>query len=243
LARRFSFRVGGTNTPVVTLSIMGVCVFVYLLQVIPGLHATDALLYSPIYSLGEFVSQGVPYEPWRMITAMFAHSVSSGGFFGSLPLHLLLNMFTLWMFGQVLETMLGRLRYLGLYMVSGFAGSIGVFLWALIDTNTIPNAMIGASGAIFGLMAAYVVIQRRSGANISGMLALIILNLVIGFLPGSGISWQAHLGGLLGGAVVGLVFTTRLGSKPRRNQSLMLAGFTVVLCLIALSHAPIIVGA
>ena len=222
---------------------MGVCVFVYLLQVIPGLNATEALLYSPIYSFGEFADQGVPYEPWRMITAMFAHSVSSGGLFGSLPLHLLLNMFTLWMFGQVLETILGRARYLWLYMLSGLAGSVGVFVWAMIDTATIPNAMIGASGAIFGLMAAYVVVQLRSGANMSGLLALIVLNLVIGFLPGSGISWQAHLGGLIGGAIIGWIFTTRVGPKPRQSQSLMLAGFALVLCVIALSHAPFIVGA
>ena len=227
----------------VTLSIMGVCVFVYLLQVIPGLNATEALLYSPIYSFGEFADQGVPYEPWRMITAMFAHSVSSGGLFGSLPLHLLLNMFTLWMFGQVLETILGRARYFWLYMLSGLAGSVGVFVWAMIDTATIPNAMIGASGAIFGLMAAYVVVQLRSGTNMSGLLALIVLNLVIGFLPGSGISWQAHLGGLIGGAIIGWIFTTRVGAKPRQSQSLMLAGFALVLCVIALSHAPFIVGA
>ena len=222
---------------------MGVCVFVYLLQVIPGLNATEALLYSPIYSFGEFADQGVPYEPWRMITAMFAHSVSSGGLFGSLPLHLLLNMFTLWMFGQVLETILGRARYFWLYMLSGLAGSVGVFVWAMIDTATIPNAMIGASGAIFGLMAAYVVVQLRSGTNMSGLLALIVLNLVIGFLPGSGISWQAHLGGLIGGAIIGWIFTTRVGAKPRQSQSLMLAGFALVLCVIALSHAPFIVGA
>jgi len=227
---------------VVTLSIMGVCVFVYLLQVIPSLNATDALLYSPIYSLGEFTTQGVPYEPWRMITAMFAHSVGSGGFFGSLPLHLLLNMFTLWMFGQVLETILGRARYFWLYMLSGLAGSLGVFLWALIDTNTIPSAMIGASGAIFGLMAAYVIIQLRNGANMSGLLALIVINLVIGFLPGSGISWQAHLGGLIGGAVIGLIFTSRVGRNPRRSQAYLLTGFGLLLCVIALSHAPIILG-
>jgi membrane associated rhomboid family serine protease len=221
---------------------MGVCVFVYLLQVIPGLNATDALLYSPIYSFGEFANQGVPYEPWRMITAMFAHSTASGGIFGSLPLHLLLNMFTLWMFGQVLETILGRARYFVLYMLSGLAGSIGVFLWAVIDPSTIPNAMIGASGAIFGLMAAYVVIQRKRGGDMSQLLVLIGINLVIGFLPGSGISWQAHLGGLIGGAIVGLILVSTRGSNWKRNQNWMLAGFTAVLVIIALSHAPIIVG-
>jgi membrane associated rhomboid family serine protease len=242
LAKRFSFRIRGTNTPVVTLSIMGVCVFVYVLQSIPALNATDALLYSPLYSFGEFASQGVPYEPWRMITAMFAHSVGGGSLLASLPLHLLFNMFTLWMFGQVLETMIGRARFFVLYMLSGLAGSIGVFVWAIFYPSTIPSAMIGASGAIFGLMAAFVVIQRKLGADTSQLMVLIVINLVIGFLPGSGISWQAHLGGLIGGAVIGLIFTLRLGSHPRRTQDWLTGGFALLLVAIALSHAPFIVA-
>jgi membrane associated rhomboid family serine protease len=224
---------------VVTLSIMGVCVFVYLLQILPGLNATDALLYSPIYSLAE---TGAPFEPWRMITAMFAHSSASGGFFGSLPLHLLFNMFTLWMFGQVLETILGRLRYLILYMLSGLAGSVAILLWALIEPSSMLNATIGASGAIFGLMAAYVVIQRKRGADMSQLLVLIAINLVIGFLPGSGISWQAHLGGLVGGAVIGAILVSTRGRDWKRRQNWLLAGFTLVLVAIAFSHAPFIVG-
>jgi membrane associated rhomboid family serine protease len=242
LAKRFSFRIRGTNTPVVTLSIMGVCVFVYVLQSIPGLNATDALLYSPLYSFGEFASQGVPYEPWRMITAMFAHSVGNGSLLGSLPLHLLFNMFTLWMFGQVLETMIGRARFFVLYMLSGLAGSIGVFVWAILNPSTIPNAMIGASGAIFGLMAAYLVIQRKLGADTSQLMVLIAINLVIGFMPGSGISWQAHVGGLIGGAVAGVIYTLRWGAHPRRTQNWLTAGFAALLVAIALSHAPFIVG-
>ncbi len=242
MAKRFSFRIRGTNTPVVTLSIMGVCVFVYVLQSIPGLNATDALLYSPLYSFGEFASQGVPYEPWRMITAMFAHSVGSGSLVGSLPLHLLFNMFTLWMFGQVLETMIGRARFFVLYMLSGLAGSIGVFVWAILNPSTIPNAMIGASGAIFGLMAAFLVIQRKLGADTSQLLVLIAINLVIGFMPGSGISWQAHVGGLIGGAVVGVIYTLRWGTHPRRTQNWLTAGFAALLVAMALSHAPFIVG-
>jgi membrane associated rhomboid family serine protease len=242
LAKRFSFRIRGTNTPVVTLSIMGVCVFVYVLQSIPGLNATDALLYSPLYSFGEFASQGVPYEPWRMITAMFAHSVGNGSLLGSLPLHLLFNMFTLWMFGQVLETMIGRARFFVLYMLSGLAGSIGVFVWAILNPSTIPNAMIGASGAIFGLMAAFLVIQRKLGADTSQLMVLIAINLVIGFMPGSGISWQAHVGGLIGGAVVGVIYTLRWGTHPRRTQNWLTAGFAALLVVIALSHAPFIVG-
>ena len=242
MANRFSLRVRGTNTPVVTIGIMVVCVVVYLLQVVPGLGTTDALLYAPVYSFAEFRTEGIPYEPWRMITAMFAHFTGSGGFLGSLPLHLLFNMYTLWIFGQVLETMLGRARYFALYMLAGLAGSIGVFLWAMVDSNTMTNGMIGASGAIFGLMSAYVVVQRRLGASTTQLLVLIAINLVIGFLPGSGISWQAHLGGLIGGAIIGLAMTAKVGTNRRRAQNWLVALVAVVFVGIALSHAPILVG-
>lgn len=226
----------------VTVGIMVVCVIVYLLQIIPGLGVTDALLYAPVYSFGEFQAQGIPYEPWRMITAMFAHSTGSGGLLGSLPLHILLNMYTLWIFGQVLETMLGKGRYFALYMLAGLAGSLGVFLWSMIDSNTLTNGMIGASGAIFGLMAAYVVIQRRMGGNTTQLIVLIAINLVIGFLPGSGISWQAHLGGLIGGAILGVAMTARVGRDRRRTQNLLVGLVALIFVGIALSHAPILVG-
>jgi membrane associated rhomboid family serine protease len=104
------------------------------------------------------------------------------------------------------------------------------------------NATIGASGAIFGLMAAYVVIQRKRGADMSQLLVLIAINLVIGFLPGSGISWQAHLGGLVGGAVIGAILVSTRGRDWKRRQNWLLAGFTLVLVAIAFSHAPFIVG-
>ena len=101
--------------------------------------------------------------------------------------------------------------------------------------------MVGASGAIFGLMAAYLVIQRHFGADTRGMLVLVGINLVLGFLPGTNISWQAHVGGIIVGAVVGLIVT-----KSGRNsvrQRWLLAGLALVLVALALSHAPIIVGA
>ena len=221
---------------------MAVCVVFYFLQIIPGLNFTDAVLYAPVYSFGQFGSEGIPYEPWRMITAMFAHSTGSGGLWGSIPFHLLVNMYTLWIFGQVLETMLGRGRYLALYMLGGLAGSLGVFLWSMVDPNTLTTGMIGASGAIFALMAAYVVIQRSLGGNTSQLMVLIAINLVIGFLPGTGISWQAHLGGLIGGAVIGMAMSIKFSTNRRRNQTLATAGIAVAMLAIALSQAPIIVG-
>ena len=233
----FSFRVRGTNTPVATLGIIGFTVVVFLLQLVPGLGVTDALLFSPVYALGELSSQGVPYEPWRMVTDMFVHSAGGGTFFF---LHILFNMYTLWIFGQVLETMLGRARFVGLYLLAGLGGSLAVFYWAFVDRSTMLSAVVGASGAIFGLMAAYLVIQRHFGADTRGMLVLVGINLIMGFLPGSNISWQAHIGGIIVGVILGLIVAR---TKPRSSrQRWMIAGVTVVAIALALSHAPIIVG-
>ncbi len=128
-------------------------------------------------------------EPWRIVTHMFAHSTA-------FPfLHLLFNMFTLFLFGRVLEQMLGRVRFLGLYALSGLGGAVAVMLISP------ERPVLGASGAIFGLLAAFFVIQRRLGFSNPTLLVIIALNLGAGFvLPG--ISWQAHVGGLVVGAAV-----------------------------------------
>ena len=232
-ARRF-LRIPGTATPVVTYSLIGVNVVIYLLQLIPGLNLTAALLYSPYYSLAEFASAGAPYEPWRMITSMFAHSPSSF-------LHILFNMFTLWMFGQALESMLGRARFLALYFISGLAGSLGVLYFDLAFGLEF-NSVVGASGAIFGLMGAYLVILRHLGGNSTSLLVLLVINVVISFLPGSNLSWQAHVGGLIGGAVVGLIYA-RTRERSRKNLQVgLIVGLVVVEFVAALAHAPIFVG-
>lgn len=224
--------------PVITLAIIGLTVVVFLLQLIPGLGVTNALLFSPAYAFGELGAQGVPYEPWRMVTAMFVHSDGGGTFFF---MHILLNMYTLWIFGQVLETMLGRSRYLALYLLAGLGGAVAVFVWAWVVPATILNAVVGASGAIFGLMAAYLVIQRSLKNDTTGMLILVVINLVIGFLPGTNISWQAHIGGIIVGVVIGLVVAT--WRMNRRRQWTAIALTAVVLIAVALSHAPVFVGA
>ena len=214
--------------------LIGVNVLVYLLQLIPSLNLTSALLYSPYYSLAEYASAGAPYEPWRMITSMFAHSPSSF-------LHILFNMFTLWMFGQALESLLGRARFITLYFIAGLAGSLGVMYFDLalgLDFNPV----VGASGAIFGLMGAYLVILRHLGGNSTSLLVLLIINVVIGFLPGSNLAWQAHVGGLIGGALAGLIYTRTRGRDKTRMQRYLIGGLVIVELVAALAHAPLIVG-
>ena len=213
------------GAPVVTYSLIGITALVYLLQWIPGLGVTNALFFSPV-----FMTEVIP-EPWRALTSVFLHSTA-------LIFHIVLNMYTLWIFGRLLEPMLGRARFLALYLISGLAGSIGVVVFAA------PNAQVlGASGAIFGLMGAFVVIQRRLGGNMTQLYILLAINLAIGFIPSANISWQAHLGGLIGGALVGLIL---LETRPRSRRGLqigLLIGLTVALFAIGVFVARWKIGA
>lgn len=212
------------GAPVVTYSIMALTAFMFVLQWIPALNVTRALLFSPVY-LTELA-----FEPWRGITSVFLHST---GF----VFHILLNMYTLWIFGRILEPMLGRWRYLSLYLLAGLSGSIGVVLFAAPNT-----AVLGASGAIFGLMGAFVVIHRRLGANMTQLYVLLAINLAIGLLPGMSISWQAHLGGLAGGALVGFtLLETRQRSRTKLQIGLLI-GVAVALFALGIVVASFKVG-
>jgi membrane associated rhomboid family serine protease len=206
----------GRGAPVVTYSLIGITLAVFLLQLIPGLAVTDRLLYAGVYSLPGNL------EPWRMITSVFVHSTA-------LIFHVLLNMYTLWIFGQLLEGLLGRWRFLALYLISGLGGSIGV-LW-LSDPRV---GVVGASGAIFGLMGAFLVIQRRLGGQTTQLFVLLGINLVIGFIPGFNVAWQAHLGGLVVGALVGFIFVETRQRSRQALQVWLLVGVVVVLLLLSL---------
>jgi membrane associated rhomboid family serine protease len=216
-ARTRLSRMTAPGQPVVTYSIIALTLAVFVLQLIPGLDVTRGLLYAGAYSYP------VDFEPWRMLTSVFVHST---GFF----FHVLLNMYTLWIFGQILERMLGRGRFLSLYLLSGLAGSLGVLY--LADPYV---AVVGASGAIFGLMGAFLIIQRKLGGNATQLLILLAINLVIGFLPNVNIAWQAHVGGLVGGLIVGLIFVQTRSRAQRVLQLVLLGGFAAVLVGLSLT--------
>lgn len=215
--------------PVVTYSIIALCVVIFAAQMVGSLLGddvvTEALLYAPAYSNPLY---GIGFEPWRLLTSAFVHSTSLT--FGILPIHILLNMYTLWIFGLALESLLGRGRYLALYLISAFAGSLGVMLIAA------PNsAVVGASGAIFGLMGAFFVIQRHLGGNATQLLILVGLNLVIGFaIPG--IAWEAHVGGLIGGVIVGFIYTRTRNRSQRKVQIGSIAALCAVLVAVSCVH-------
>ncbi|MGW9631914.1 rhomboid family intramembrane serine protease [Agromyces sp. NPDC055520] len=208
----------GRGAPVVTYALIGITFAVFLLQLVPGLAITDRLLYAGVYSLpGNF-------EPWRLFTSIFVHSTG-------LIFHVLLNMYTLWIFGQLLERMLGRWRFLALYLIAGLGGSVGV-LW-LGDPRV---AVVGASGAIFGLMGAFLVIQRRLGGQTTQLFVLLGINLVIGFIPGFNIAWQAHLGGLLVGALIGFIYIETRKPAQQKLQIWLLVAVAVVLLLLSMRY-------
>lgn len=206
-----------TSQPIVTYSIIALCIIVWLLQIIPGSPVTNILAYNP---------QLTESEPWRMITSIFTHSTTS-------PLHLLFNMYTLFIFGRLLESLLGRWRYLALYLVSGLGGSVAVLLLSPYTW------VVGASGAIFGLLGAFVVIQRGMGMRNPQLVILIVINLVIGFIPGFSISWQAHVGGLVAGVAVAYAYLRTRRANQKTTQILLVSAIAVALIVIAVARVVI----
>ena len=185
----------------VTLGLVLLNLAIWVLQIVPGSNLTNQLAFVPL---------SVYTEPWRMITAGFAHSESN-------PLHVLLNMYSLYIFGSLLEPMLGRLRFLAVWLVSIFGGSV-----AVMYLNTPDTWVLGASSGVFGLMAAYFVVLRAIGQSSQSMMGLIAINLVFGFLM-PGVSWQAHLGGLLAGGAMTAVY-----AQARNKKSTQLVGAILV---------------
>jgi len=198
-----------SDQPRVTISLIMINLVIWLLQVIPGSTITSTLFYAPLLTV---------IEPWRMITAGFVHSPDSFW-------HILLNAYSIYIFGRVIEPMLGPVRFLVLYLVSIFGGSAMV-LW--LGEPVVP--VVGASGAFFGLMGAYLIMLRAIGDNSGLLVGLIAVNLAFGFLV-PGISWQGHLGGLLAGMAVTAVYA-RTRYKSGLSQKIQVLG---VIGLIALA--------
>jgi len=153
------------------------------------------------------------------------YRIFTGGFLHAGILHLAMNMLLLYLLGSQLEPLLGRMRFLTLYLACLVAGSFGVLL------VTPTAATVGASGAVFGLMGAAVVAQRQSGVDIwrNGIGGLIVVNLLLTFAV-PGISVGAHIGGLVCGVVVGaIVLALDRAVKVPWVGSLVCVAITLVL--------------
>lgn len=200
----------GSSTPVITYSIIALCLVLYIGQRLNSQITVD-LLYVPWFTEA---------QPWRMVTSLFVHS--PGSF-----LHILLNMFSLYIIGPPLEAALGRWRFLTLYLLSGLGGSVAVLLLA-------PGAaVLGASGAIFGLLGAFLIIQRTVGVRSNFIIGVVAINLVLGFIIPN-VSWQAHVGGLVVGALTAYIILKTRSPKKRNQQILLLFGVLAGLVVLTI---------
>lgn len=162
---------------------------------------------------GDLLGLGVVNGEWyRVITAAFVHEEIW---------HLGLNMLALWTLGRVLEPLLGRWRYITLYLVAAVAGS-AVSLFG-------ESLSIGASGAVFGLFGAYIITMRSLGRDTTAIMGLLAVNLVYGFVA-SGIDWRAHVGGLVAGLVLGAAFAF----APRERRQVVGVAASVVVAAAAI---------
>lgn len=173
--------------PEITIGIIAICVAVFVYQAATGedLALNYGLAGIAITQFGEY---------YRFITAIFLHAGI---------IHILFNMLILWQIGSVIELSIGKLRYAGLYLACGLGGGVASVLF-----NDPLVLSVGASGAIFGLLGAYVVMAKRLNINHSQVLTLIFINLAIGFIV-PGIDWHAHVGGLLTGMAVASILPRR----------------------------------
>ena len=187
--------------PYVTMTLIGLNVGIYLLELLLGgelngtgnwIYEKGVLVVSAIDSNGQMVGVAEG-EWWRLLTSAFLH-------YGII--HLGMNMLVLWFIGPALEEYLGHGRYALLYIVSGLAGAAGALVWS-------PNALtVGASGAIWGIMGCALVLEARRIYVFGGQaMGLVVLNLVFTFLI-PGISIGGHVGGLVGGALAALAFSS-----------------------------------
>ncbi|MEV4117288.1 rhomboid family intramembrane serine protease [Micromonospora sp. NPDC049645] len=165
--------------------------------------------------LSDYTLGGIAEGQWyRLITAMFLH-------YG--VLHLLLNMWALWVLGRSLEANLGRVRFAALYLIAGLGGNVAAYLF-----SSPRAATVGASTAVFGLFAALIIIERRLGRDISRIIPILVINLVF-TLAVPGISIPGHLGGLVVGALMALV----LAYAPRGRRTLVqVAGAAIILAVL-----------
>jgi membrane associated rhomboid family serine protease len=221
-AVRRSTRVGSTDAIVTKLLVIA-NVVIYLITVAQGagLNEPGGALFNKWALWGPAVEHG---DWWRLITSAFLH----GGL-----LHIAFNMLALWWLGSPVEVALGRARYLGLYVVSGLAGAAGALI---ADPNSVT---VGASGAIFGLLGAGLILEYQATGSLAGnYLMLIVINLAISFSPGLNISYGGHIGGLVGGIVTTLAFT----HGRRQRAEFAGIGATALVTLLAVGGLSILIA-
>ncbi|WP_300614385.1 rhomboid family intramembrane serine protease [Trebonia sp.] len=208
-----------SRTAVVTWTILGLNVLLYLVELA---HPSLAEDWWMIGYAGPPL-QGVADGQWyRLLTSAFLPGTGSLGL-----LDIAFNMWALWIVGPGLEQLLGRVRFLAVYLLSAVGGSVLFYYLAA------PNQpALGASGAIFGLFGAWFVVSRRLNLDSRGIVMLIAINLALSFIYRSTIAWQDHVGGL----IVGALITAAYAYAPRKNRlAVQLSASVAVVAILAVA--------
>ena len=211
-----------SRSATVTWTLIAVNILLYLVELAhPSLAADWWMLGYAQYTGRPFhgVAAG---ESYRLITSAFLPGTGSLGI-----LDIAFNMWALYVVGPGLEQLLGKVRFLAVYLLSAVGGS--VLFYYLVPQNVLA---LGASGAIFGLFGAWFVASRKLGFDSRGIVLLIALNLGLSFVYRSTIAWQDHVGGLIVGAVVMAAYAY----APRKNRvAIQVAATVVVAVLLAIA--------
>jgi membrane associated rhomboid family serine protease len=211
--------------PKITYSLIGACIVVWLLQIVSSDALTNAWQFNPLLAVD---------EPWRYLTYAFLHSTQPLSFSSiPSPLHLAMNMWTLYMVGPMLERMLGHAKFAIVYFMSAIGGGLALTLWtATFGGDSYFIATVGASGAVFGLFGAMLILYRKLGVNMRPILGVLAINLAFPLFVG-GIAWQSHVGGVLVGILMGYIFMHIAPKFAFKNRNMWIILSVVV--FVALS--------
>jgi membrane associated rhomboid family serine protease len=225
-AQRLGTAAGQGTGAIVTKTLIGLNVAVYVLQIgqANDIRGVGGTLFNNGFLHGQLLAND---EWWRLVTSAFLHAS---------PIHLLFNMLMLWWFGAPLESLLGRGRFIGIYAVSILAGSAGALLISP------ESAVVGASGGVFGILGAGLVLERNRIQVFGGSALLVVgFNLLLSFVL-SYVSLGGHLGGLAGGALAMLALT-QFGRKHAvygQTDLATVAGLAAVaLVSVAIAYARV----
>ncbi|WP_026341412.1 rhomboid family intramembrane serine protease [Actinomadura atramentaria] len=188
---------GGAWAPVVTYTLIGLCVLAYVGEIASARFYVEFLTVGLGQMPGGDIAGVATGEVYRLLTGTFLHQRPNGD--PVAIIHILFNMWALWVTGPWLERELGRARFLALYLLAGLGGSVLLYV---VDPF---GAAVGASGAIFGLFAAFFVLGLRRGISVQPIVLVLVLNLVLTF-SNSNISWQGHIGGLVVGGLIAAAY-------------------------------------
>lgn len=211
----------------VTPILLGINILAFILEGFPvgfGRGGPNTQFASDYFMSGAAVAYN--HEYYRLVTAAFLHAGL---------LHIAFNMLALWQLGSILERLLGTWRYIALYFAGAVAGNTLSFL--LRGEQVVS---LGASTAIFGFFSAFYLIVKKQGGDTGQLVQLIVINLLITFSFSNYIDWRGHVGGLIGGAIIGYIYTQVAREKPQLQAGLVI-GFVVAcfaLCVFKSTTVP-----